>query len=67
MLRLIAALILLLPAYARAEISELRITKQPGIIYLAPIVIEQQHLIEKAGAKLDPDQKLLIVNTRRST
>ena len=52
MLRFIVALGLLLPALARAETSELRITKQPGIIYLAPIVMEQQHLIEKEAAKL---------------
>ncbi|MDP9094962.1 MAG: ABC transporter substrate-binding protein, partial [Pseudomonadota bacterium] len=41
-----------LPGLARAELSELRITKQPGIIYLSPIVMEQQHLIEAAAAKL---------------
>jgi len=63
MLRFAAALILLLPIQllpttARAETSEIRITKQPGIIYLAPIVMEQQQLIEKAGAKLGvPDLK----------
>ena len=63
MLRLFAALILLLPVQllpttARAETSEIRITKQPGIIYLAPIVMEQQQLIEKAAAKLGvPDLK----------
>ncbi|MDT7953550.1 MAG: ABC transporter substrate-binding protein [Acetobacteraceae bacterium] len=58
MLRLIAAALLLLPTLARAEVSELRITKQPGIIYLAPIVMEQQHLIEKAAASLGiPDLK----------
>ena len=37
---------------ARAEVTELRITKQPGIIYLAPIVMEQQKLVEKAAARL---------------
>ena len=51
MLRLLAALALLaLPA--RAEVGEIRITKQPGIIYLAPIVMEQQKLIEREAAKL---------------
>ena len=45
-------LALLLPGVARAEVSELRITKQPGIIYLAPIVMEQQQLVEKAAAGL---------------
>lgn len=58
MLRLVAAFIIMLPALARAETAELRITKQPGIIYLAPIVMEQQKLIEKAAARLGlPDLK----------
>ena len=38
------------PAFAEA--AEVRITKQPGIIYLAPIVMEQQKLVEKAAEKL---------------
>lgn len=50
--RLLLALALLLPTAARAEVSEVRITKQPGIIYLAPIVMEQQKLLEKAAANL---------------
>lgn len=37
---------------ARAEVAEIRITKQPGIIYLAPIVMEQLKLVEQAGEKL---------------
>lgn len=45
-------LALLAPSLARAEVTELRITKQPGIIYLAPIVMEQQKLIEKAADAL---------------
>ena len=32
---------------ARAEVSELRITKQPSIIYLPLVVMEQNELIEK--------------------
>ncbi len=51
----LAALLLAAPALphpARAEVSEVRITKQPGIIYLAPIVMEQQHLLERAAEKL---------------
>ena len=52
MLRLLAALVLLFPALARAETDALRITKQPGIIYLGPIVMEQQKLIEQEAAKL---------------
>ena len=46
------ALALLPAAAARAEVTELRITKQPGIIYLAPIVMEQKHLIEMEARKL---------------
>ena len=42
----------LAPGAAWAEASALRITKQPGIIYLAPIVMEQQKLVEKAAAGL---------------
>ncbi len=58
MLRLLAVLAMLLPFLARAEVSEIRITKQPGIIYLAPIVMEQQKLIEREAAKLGmPDLK----------
>src|SRR6202171_2903499 len=32
---------------ARAEVSELRITKQPSIIYLPLVVMEQNKLVEK--------------------
>jgi NitT/TauT family transport system substrate-binding protein len=35
---------------ARAEVAELRITRQPGIIYLAVTVMEHEKLIEKAAA-----------------
>ncbi len=35
---------------ARAEVSEIRITRQPGIIYLAVTVMEKGRLIEKAAA-----------------
>ena len=53
-LALLAVMLLpgLLPGLVRAEVSELRITKQPGIIYLGPIVMEQQRLIEREAAKL---------------
>ena len=37
---------------ALAEVTELRITKQPGIIYLPNIVMEQQKLVEQAADKL---------------
>src|SRR5947209_2407721 len=52
MVRSLAATLLLIPMLAHAEVSELRITKQPGISYLAPIVMEQRHLIETEAAKL---------------
>jgi NitT/TauT family transport system substrate-binding protein len=35
---------------ARAEVGEIRISRQPGIIYLAVIVMEQAKLIEKHAA-----------------
>lgn len=52
MLRIVAMLAMLAPVLARAEVGELRITKQPGIIYLAPIVMEQQKLVEREAARL---------------
>lgn len=58
MLRLLALVCALVPGLAYADVSEIRITKQPGIIYLAPIVMEQQKLIEQEAAKLGlPDLK----------
>ena len=39
--------VLVLAAPARAEITELRITKQPSIIYLPLVVMEQNKLFEK--------------------
>ena len=50
-LMLTVLLALALPA-AGAEVMEVRITKQPGIIYLGPIVMEQQKLLEKAAEGL---------------
>jgi NitT/TauT family transport system substrate-binding protein len=41
------ALALVMPAFA--EVSELRITKQPSIIYLPLVVMEQNKLVEKHG------------------
>ena len=37
---------------ARAEVAEIRITRQPGIIYLGPIVMEQQKLVEREAGRL---------------
>lgn len=35
---------------ARAEVSEVRITRQPGLSYIPMIIVEQQKLIEKHAA-----------------
>jgi len=40
------------PAAARAEVSEIRITYQPSIIYLPVVVMRHEKMIEKAGASL---------------
>ncbi len=42
-----ASLALALTSTARAEVAELRITKQPSIIYLPLVVMEQNRLVEK--------------------
>ncbi len=34
-------------APARAEVNEIRITKQPSIIYLPMVIMEQNKLVEK--------------------
>lgn len=49
---ILAALICLCLATgaAQAEVNEIRITRQPGIIYLPVVVMEQAKLIEKAAA-----------------
>ncbi|MBV8913995.1 MAG: ABC transporter substrate-binding protein [Acetobacteraceae bacterium] len=52
MRNLVFALLLLLPLGARAEVSELRVTRQPSIIYLAPIIMEQMKLVEANAARL---------------
>src|ERR1700676_3671942 len=47
----IAALLVLAAAgSAWAEVSELRITKQPSIIYLPLVVMEQNKLVEKQAS-----------------
>lgn len=45
------AAILLAPLALRAETSEIRITKQPGLLYLPMILMETGKLIEKHAAK----------------
>ena len=46
----LCALAMLAAAPLRAEVSELRISRQPGLVYLAMIVLEQEKLIEKQAA-----------------
>jgi NitT/TauT family transport system substrate-binding protein len=41
----VLAFILVVPAYA--EVSEIRITKQPGLVYLPLTIMEQNKLLEK--------------------
>ncbi len=52
MKRMLAALLLLLPAAGHAEVDQLHITRQPSIIYLSNIIMEQQKLVEAEAAKL---------------
>jgi NitT/TauT family transport system substrate-binding protein len=52
MRRYLALLGLLLPLAAHAEVNQLHVTRQPSIIYLAPIIMEQQKLVEAEAAKL---------------
>jgi NitT/TauT family transport system substrate-binding protein len=47
-----AAAVLAFTTSARAEVSELKITKQPGLIYLPEIIMEHDHLIEKHARQL---------------
>ena len=68
MRRLIATLLVLLPLAARAEVTELRVTRQPSIIYLADIIMEQQKLVEKAAAgarHAGADDEVVRVQQRR--
>lgn len=53
-LRLLAVLTaaLAFTATARAEVSELKITKQPGLLYLPELIMEHDHLIEKHARQL---------------
>jgi len=46
----VAIALLLSAGAARAEVSEIRISRQPGIIYLAVIVMDQAKLVEKHAA-----------------
>lgn len=44
-------------APARAEVSELRISRQPSIVYLPMVLMEQEKLFEKHAAKAGLDAK----------
>src|SRR5436309_11706637 len=46
------ALAALVGQVARAEVSEVRIARQPGLVYLPMIIVEQKHLLEKHGKAL---------------
>lgn len=52
MKRLLAVLALALPITAHAEVDQLHITRQPSIIYLSNIIMEQNKLVEAEAAKL---------------
>ncbi|HEY4440781.1 MAG TPA: ABC transporter substrate-binding protein [Candidatus Elarobacter sp.] len=45
------ALTLAVTAPAPAEVTELRVARQPGLVYLPIMVLEQEHLIEKEAKK----------------
>jgi NitT/TauT family transport system substrate-binding protein len=46
---LVLAFVVTAPAYA--EVSEVRVSRQPGLVYLPIMIIEQEHLLEKAAKK----------------
>jgi NitT/TauT family transport system substrate-binding protein len=52
-----AALFLLLPARAHAEVKTVRLAKQYGISYLPLTVMEEKNLLEEQGKKLGLDLK----------
>lgn len=60
-LRILAGLILALamaaPPPASAEVTELRITRQPGLVYLPLMVMEQEKFVEKEAKKRGLDLK----------
>jgi NitT/TauT family transport system substrate-binding protein len=53
LIRLTAALVLAFavtaPAYA--DVSEVHVSRQPGLVYLPIMILEQEHLLEKAAKK----------------
>ena len=53
LIRMIVALVLsfVVTAPAYAEVTELRVARQPGLVYLPIMILEQEHLIEKEAKK----------------
>ena len=51
--RIIVALVLgfVVTAPAYADVSEVRISRQPGLVYLPIMILEQDHLVEKEAKK----------------
>jgi NitT/TauT family transport system substrate-binding protein len=60
--RILAGLVLALsvaaPPPASAEVSELRITEQPGLVYLPLMVMQQEKFVEKEAKKRGLDLKV---------
>jgi NitT/TauT family transport system substrate-binding protein len=53
LIRIIVALVLsfVVTAPAYAEVTEIRVARQPGLVYLPIMIIEQEHLLEKEAKK----------------
>ena len=46
---LVLALVVTAPAYA--DVTEVRVARQPGLVYLPIMILEQEHLLEKEAKK----------------
>ena len=53
LIRIIVALVLafVVTAPAYAEVTEIRVARQPGLVYLPIMILEQEHLLEKEAKK----------------
>jgi NitT/TauT family transport system substrate-binding protein len=53
LIRLIVALVLafIVTAPAYADVTEIRVARQPGLVYLPIMILEQDHLLEKEAKK----------------
>ncbi len=58
--RVFAALVLAfgVTAPAFADVSEVHVSRQPGLVYLPIMILEQEHLLEKAAKKRGLDLKV---------